>query len=1093
MLRKSLFAAAAVAPLALVLGGPATAASVGDTSSQVKTSTANNGQPADVTITGTVKATTSAPAVVIDSSNSVTNQGTVTSNNVDGSIGVQLQGGNAGTLTNTGSINILEDYTPTDTNNDGVVDGAFAKGTGRYGVQVVDPSGAGKAFVGSIVNSGSITVKGQNSYGIAVLAPLTGTITGAGTITMTGENSVGLYSAAKISDRVVLSGAISSTGTGARGVNLQGDVGNLGQNASGLTRPAGLAIYAPIVATGYRITQRNLDPSVNATLLKTPGDVTQSGSAVTIGGNLAGGLYLGAAPIGTNGTNTTVDADHDGIVDSAEGTGSITVYGQAPALLVGGAGKTITLGAFDASTAGNQYGVILRGNVVGSGIYDGISATAIQLGATDSSGNATGQVAIAGGVRTVGNVTASAFEASAWGIHAYNTNFNELVNSGTISVSSTFASKTAAGGAAAVLLESGANVPYLNNTGVISATLNGDNPGYAYAVQDKSGTLASVSNTNVVQAVIAPTVGGDATQGRAIAFDLSHNTSGITFFQGPGTVPTATTNSDGTVTVTQTATTPKVLGDILLGTGSNAVDLEAGSVVGALSYGAGGSLTINNATYQGALTAPGPLAINVGTSATNTGASVLENHSPTTVQVSNLNVGANGTLVFAADPANTRATLFNVQGTATVASGGKLGLYLNSLPSAPLSQVVLQAAGGLNISGNATDLTGEEPYLFVANFTPNPQAGTITLNLRRRTAAEAGLNASQAAALDPIYNALSKDTEIQRAFLAQTTQAGLQQTLNMMLPDHAGGVFRALSAASEQLAIAAGDPPLGQDQAGPTRAWTNEIVIHEQRDPDLTPGYRILGFAAQGGVESVSSHGDALGARIGFTTSNVTTPNLPSDNLLGVSEFSGGVYWRGRFGGLRADAQLGAGFIWANNRREFLYSDTTGVVHRTAKGSWDGYSLNGRFGVAYHADLGRFFVEPRAHVDYFRLHESGYTESGGGATYDLTVADRTGDLLSAEGSLLIGTEWGTGWRWRPQVEIGYRDVFMGSAGDTTAVVASGGTPFSLAAESIRGGAVTGNVGLRIYSDYLDLLLQAGAEVSPQYTDIEANLTARTVF
>ena len=106
---------------------------------------------------------------------------------------------------------------------------------------------------------------------------------------------------------------------------------------------------------------------------------------------------------------------------------------------------------------------------------------------------------------------------------------------------------------------------------------------------------------------------------------------------------------------------------------------------------------------------------------------------------------------------------------------------------------------------------------------------------------------------------------------------------------------------------------------------------------------------------------------------------------------------------------------------------------------------------------------------------------------------RTGDLLSVTGGLTAGLEWGTGFRFRPQVEVGYRDVLVGSAGDTAAVLASGGDRFTLAAESIKGGVFTGQVGLRVYSDYLDLLLAAGAEVADNYTDLEANLTARTVF
>ncbi len=101
-------------------------------------------------------------------------------------------------------------------------------------------------------------------------------------------------------------------------------------------------------------------------------------------------------------------------------------------------------------------------------------------------------------------------------------------------------------------------------------------------------------------------------------------------------------------------------------------------------------------------------------------------------------------------------------------------------------------------------------------------------------------------------------------------------------------------------------------------------------------------------------------------------------------------------------------------------------------------------------------------------------------------------MLSVTGSVVAGATFGEGFRWRPQVEVGYRTVVTGSAGDTTATF-EGGSPFSLAAESIRSNALLGRVGLRIYSDYLDLLLDAGAELNKDYTDIDVRLTARTLF
>ncbi len=102
-------------------------------------------------------------------------------------------------------------------------------------------------------------------------------------------------------------------------------------------------------------------------------------------------------------------------------------------------------------------------------------------------------------------------------------------------------------------------------------------------------------------------------------------------------------------------------------------------------------------------------------------------------------------------------------------------------------------------------------------------------------------------------------------------------------------------------------------------------------------------------------------------------------------------------------------------------------------------------------------------------------------------------MLSATPSLVAGYEWGTGWRWRPQVTVGYRAVLSGDAGTTQAELASGGSSFLLASESLKESALFGRVGIRVYSDYLDLMIDGGVEETTDYTDVDVRLTAHTIF
>ena len=1055
-MRKSLLSAAAAAPLLLLGPGLALAdTTVGSTSSPVSTSTVNGGQPDNVVIGSGASVSVAGPvAVTMDSSNSITNNGSITISNQDNSTAVLLNGGNTGTFLNGGAISNSESYTRTDTNNDGVLDGAYAQGTGRYGVHVVGSA----PLVGELEFSPgtSVTVQGNNSFGLAVDGPLTGDIQQNGAIAVTGDNSTGMSITAPVSGQVFVSGTIAATGGGATGLSTTAPIGGA------------LSIYSAITATGFSTTVRNPDPTINAELL--PSDLLTGNPAVQIGGDVQRGVFVGAPPTGTVATDTTTDADADGIVDSGEGTGAIASYGSAPALVIGSANNDVHLGEY--GTGINAYGLILEGGVTGSGVFDGYSGTAVQLGVAGGH-----LVTIDGGIHITSSSTigASGFQNDATGIHILSgLTTPTLVNDGTISAGSTTSLASQATG---ILIDAGAHLGGIVNSGTINGAITGD-IGNATAISDQSGNVTSVTNTGTIKAAVTPTIDTDTATGTTVALDLSHNTSGVTLVQSA--------NSNVSIT-------PTITGDIYLGSGNDTVQFTAGTVAGTLDFGAGsGSLLIDNgASYTGRLLTTG----SVGQLAINVNNGSLEDDNPAALHLSSLAVGASGQLVISVDPVNNAATQFIVSGPATLASGAKLSVKLLSLLiNNTQTYTVVSATPGALTVGSGASLTANVPYLFVAQFTPDTTDGTISLDVRRRTAQEAGLNKAETAAWDPIYQNLALNPGIERAFLAQTDAAGYRSMVNQILPDYAGGVFRALSWANEQEGVAAGNPPLGEDQDGPTRAWTQEIVLDETKKTAQTEPYHILGVGVEAGLESVSPKGDALGMKIGFVTANINDPDSPGENLLGVSELNGGVYWRGKWGGVTADAQLGAGFIWANDQRDFLYSDSVGVVHATALSNWAGYTLSSRFGLSYTATMGAFFLEPQVHADYFRLHQAGYSEHGGGDGFDMQVDPRNGDILSVTGSVIAGMTFGsTGFRWRPQIEGGYRSVLSGTAGSTTTQFIGGTDPFTLAAETVRTNSAIGRIGLRVYSDYVDVLLDGGIAKATDYTDIDIHLTARTVF
>ena len=91
--------------------------------------------------------------------------------------------------TNTGSIEV-DDTSTTTTDSNGIAHGPFASGTDRYGIRVIGPGD----FTGDILNSSAatLTVKGDNSYGISVETKLVGNLNNGGALSVTGNNSFGI-------------------------------------------------------------------------------------------------------------------------------------------------------------------------------------------------------------------------------------------------------------------------------------------------------------------------------------------------------------------------------------------------------------------------------------------------------------------------------------------------------------------------------------------------------------------------------------------------------------------------------------------------------------------------------------------------------------------------------------------------------------------------------------------------------------------------------------------------------------------------------------------------------------------------------------
>lgn len=339
MKRRYLVAAVSVAPLLMVLVGQAQATdtiSTG-TNTPVATATATNGAPDDIDITssGSVGLLASGVAVTLNSNNTVTNAGQVGSTAINNTTGIQVLGGFTGSVTSSGSILLTDNYTPNTDNNTGLLELPFAQGTNRTGIQVIGPG----VFNGSITNIGTITIHGDNSFGVDIQAPITGDyqslqVTPAtssaaesvliGTITVLGGEPalngapatppvIGFHigPAGGVGGNINLAN-ISATGFGAEGADIQGQVGGA------------LNLSGQITSTGYRSTTRSSSPTVAAQY--TALEMEQGGSAVVVGGSVGGGIVISAPPLDaiTNASTASDLVNGVSILQTLQGTGTIS-------------------------------------------------------------------------------------------------------------------------------------------------------------------------------------------------------------------------------------------------------------------------------------------------------------------------------------------------------------------------------------------------------------------------------------------------------------------------------------------------------------------------------------------------------------------------------------------------------------------------------------------------------------------------------------------------------------------------------------------------------------------------------------------------
>ncbi|MGZ9113703.1 MAG: beta strand repeat-containing protein, partial [Brevundimonas sp.] len=820
-MRILLATAVAIAPLMAASGAMAEVVISTARATPIATSNPGGSGPDDIRIaSGGAINVASGAAVTIDASENFALESGGAVNMLtaaDGATGVLVSPGVTSTVTISGTVNITDTIeTYPDTDNDGDIDGPWATGTGRYGVRYA----AGAPVTGDLIvgTTGLISVEGNNSYGISIESGLNGKFQSQGTIRVFGDNSVGVGAQGPVTGAVTLLGSVSARGANASAVSIGGDVGGR------------LTLQGEISATGYRYNSLGNDTFEGKLDAE---DKLQGGPAVIVAGNVAGGVIIDRAPTDADTANT--DEDGDGIPDASESAGAISTFGAAPAIAVGSASRSISLGAV--GTGDSAFGFINRGTISAQGVYSGINANGVVFG-----GNAGQTVTIAGGVRNEGTVAALAVDGQATAIRiGAGTTAPQFFNSGAIT--GAVASELTASSATAIRIDAGASVTSFTNNGSILASAGGG-AATVTSLQDLSGTLTSITNTRSIQATLNPNEAGDPLTGTTTAIDVSANTTGVTLLQtGVAATPT-TANPDTDGDGVPDDNEPVIIGAIKLGSGADTLDIRNGAIFGDISFGAGAdSLTITGgAAVRGALSdTGGDLAIDVSNG-------TLDARQATRTNISSLNVGAAGDLIITLDPANNASGGFNVAGTATLADGAGLGVRFTSLLAAPGRFTLIDAT---TLNFGAIDLDSIEdnsPYIYVVDAGADVPAGEVFVDVRRRTADEAELIPVEAALYDAFYTSLGDPDalNLRNAFLAQTGRDDFINLYEQLLPEHSGGPLLSLASGVDAVTRAL----TGRNASaapGETSAWIQEINFYADKDKTDTYGFRSEGFGVAGG------------------------------------------------------------------------------------------------------------------------------------------------------------------------------------------------------------------------------------------------------
>jgi len=632
-----------------------------------------------------------------------------------------------------------------------------------------------------------------------------------------------------------------------------------------------------------------------------------------------------------------------------------------------------------------------------------------------------------------------------------------LFNSGSITASS---GGSEGGVVTAIMVLPGGSLPSITNFGSINAVAGTSDTTIgalsATAINDLSGTLKTIVNHGVISASATPLDNGAEI---AVAVDISH------------------TDTPQKIYVLSAG---DVNGDIIFGSApidANTDNQNKLIIEGSITRTTGNVTTVEHSSVFGSVRATGTGSLDIFVSGAGTGGALRTANTRATT----LTVGSRGRVEFTLDK-NTSGT------TSLIATTGNMFFDNNAsitvtptsfLPANGTYQLLSTGAGsGINFQnfGATAHLNSGSPFPFLfegsfstANGTPlNVASGNITaqgvnLTLRRKTAAELGLQGNAAAIYEPLAAAALGDDEVGAALLRLTSADQVNAAIATTIPDVAGGM-RALSVAMTDQAtgvIGARQRTLLAAPAGTRnefRFWGQEFYnIVGFNSSDGQHGYGGAGQGVSVGVEwGALERGGRWGAGYTFFSSQEVESH-PRDTKTNGDWNMLSAYGAWRINDFFVAPQVNVGMGDFKTRRTVI----VGNVGRVARSKASSYLAAGGATAGYVIDIGpNIDIIPTIAFDMMYLNQSAYDETGaGGAGLSLTSQTQT-SIRSFAGVIGQGSYAYNEGAFMPQLLAGWTHEF---ANDPITIdgsfESSPGSPFHLVGPTLDANKVVGGMSL----------------------------------